>query len=113
MSPKLPLPENKQMTALCRVEPGCLGPDGADHVEGFCLFAQQELASFESGLINWRCVPRSDKSLDEMQYSVQNKILTHEQAARYLAVFEREIDDVEDFFHTILVRLINQYLGRH
>ncbi|WP_409525565.1 hypothetical protein [Nitrincola sp. MINF-07-Sa-05] len=113
MSTKLPLPEDKKLTVVCRVEPGCLGPDGIDHVEGFCVYAQKEIAFYESGLVNWQLVPRHDKSQDEMQYSVRGKVLTHEQASRYLAFFEREIEDVEEYFHTILVRLINQFLGRH
>ena len=31
---------NLQLAVIYRVEPGCLGPEGAAHIEGFCQFAQ-------------------------------------------------------------------------
>ena len=31
----------KKLLVMYRIEPGCLGPQGADYVEEFCVFAKQ------------------------------------------------------------------------
>ncbi|RAU18107.1 hypothetical protein DN062_10020 [Nitrincola tibetensis] len=111
MSITLPLPQDKKITFTCRVEAGCLGPDGQLHVKAFCQHAEKEIAFFDTGVIQWRLVPRHDKSEEEIQYSIASKILTREQAARYFSLLDRDIEDIENFFHGFLVRLINEYLG--
>lgn len=34
---------NVMLLILHRLEPGCLGPDGADHVEQFCQLAEKAI----------------------------------------------------------------------
>ncbi|WP_237158852.1 hypothetical protein [Shewanella khirikhana] len=97
---------------LHRLEPGCLGPDGADHVEQFCQLAEKAIQGLAPEVCQWQLVPRFDKSLPEMSYFLGSKQLTKEQTDRYLEMFSLEIDEFEERFHAKLTQLINQYLAR-
>jgi len=101
-----------QLTLLARLEPGCLGPDGLKHIESFCVLAQKSVQSLAPGVCSWHLVPRYDKTLPELEFSVANKQLSREQADRFLEVFELEIDSLEERFHTKMAQLINQFLAR-
>ena len=111
MKTKLPLPQDKKLTVVFRVEPGCLGPDGKDHIEEFCRYAEKGVESVDSDFVHWEIVPRHDKSLPEMQYKVANKNLTHDQAAKYLEIFEKNLDEFEGHLHEKLALLINGFMG--
>jgi hypothetical protein len=112
MTTNSPLPQERKLSVLFRVEPGCLGPDGKDHVIQFCSFAQNEVTAIDTDFIHWEIVPRFDKALPEMQYTIANKRLSHDKAATYLALFEKSLDEFEEHLHEKLAQLINQYLGR-
>lgn len=112
MTVKLPLPQDKKLTVVFRVEPGCLGPNGADLVEPFCPFAEKALASLDSDFVYWHIVPRTDKSLPEVEYKVGQKKLNHDQAAKYVAVFGKNLDEFEEHFHDQIAVLIDQYMQR-
>ena len=111
MKNNLQLPQDKKITVVIRVEPGCLGPDGSDHIEKYCNAAQIEIESIDSGFVNWEVIPRFDKSLPEIQYKAADKMLTHDQAAKYLELFNRKIDEFEDYANEKLAIQIDQYLG--
>ena len=64
----------RKIAVLCRVEPGCLGPDGRDHIEAFCALAQRAMQHFDVDVGTWILTPRYDKTLEEMQYSVADKL---------------------------------------
>jgi hypothetical protein len=53
MKQSLPLPEGKKLSVTCRVESGCLGPDGANKIVAFCQFAQQEIQFLDSDYVIW------------------------------------------------------------
>lgn len=107
-----PAPQEKnKLTVVLRVEPGCLGPNGKDYVEDFCRFAQEKIQSLDSEFIHWDIVPRHDKTLPEVQYRVSNKTLSHEQAEKYLEVFDRDIDEFEGELQDRLATFIDQFLG--
>ncbi|WP_372871790.1 hypothetical protein [Shewanella sp.] len=97
---------------LHRLEPGCLGPDGLQHVEQFCMLAEKSIQGLAPEVCHWKLVPRIDKALPEMSYFLGNKQLTKEQTDRYLEMFSLEIDEFEEKFHAKLTQLINQYLAR-
>jgi len=107
----LPLSLDRKLTVIIRVEPACLGPNGYDHIEKFCSVTQIKIEPIDSAFINWEIVPRFDKSLPEIQYKVTNKILTHEQAAKYLALFSKRLDAFEGYLNEKLAILIDQHLG--
>ena len=55
-------------------------------------------------------MPRNDKSLPEMQYSLADKRLSHSQAEKYLAMFGQDLDKLDSDFGDTLEALINQYM---
>ncbi|MGX5172470.1 hypothetical protein ACUR5C_00415 [Aliikangiella sp. IMCC44653] len=108
----LPLPPDKKLNVIYRLEPGCMGPDGIDSIEQFCNFAQQEVAGLDADFVHWEILPRFDKSLDEMEYRVAQKRLTHDQAAVYLNLFSKQLDEFEEHLHERIGELIEAFLGR-
>ena len=106
------LQQDKKLTITMRLEPGCLGPDGTEHIEGFCRVAQERLGGVDTAFVHWSFVPRHDKSLPEMQYDVAGKRLSKPMARRYLELFGREFDEFEAQLHDQIAGLIEQYLGR-
>jgi hypothetical protein len=109
MKTKLPLPLDQKLHVLCRVEPGCLGPKGVDHIEEFCAFAEKELESIDSDFVHWEIVPRHNKKEAEMQYKVNNKNLSHDKAANYLELFKKDLDEFEEHLHEKLSYLVDHY----
>jgi hypothetical protein len=107
------LPHEQKLTIVFRVEPGCLGPEGAGHVADFCLAAQKDIAAIDASFIHWELTPRDDKTLAEMQYKLGNKTLTPVQAKKYLALFHRDIDELEMRLNEMLTHCIDQYLGHN
>jgi len=105
------LPQDKKLTVLFRVESGCLGPTGEEHIEDFCLFAEKELKVVDANYMNWMITPRHDKSEPEIEYKVNNKNLSHDKAAKYLGIFDKNLDDVEERLHDKLSILIDQHLS--
>lgn len=112
MNITLPVAGDQKLVVEFRVEPGCLGPQGHEHVEGFCRFAQRELAAVDAGFIHWELTARHDKSLPEIQYKINNKSMTRDKAAKYLAVFEKSLDEFENDLEDKIINLVEQYLGR-
>ena len=110
MSIDLPLPQDKKLTVIFRLEPGCLGPDGSDHIEAFCGVAQRQIATMDADFVHWVLIPRFDKSLAEMQYKVSDKNLSHEQAVKYLSMFDKELDEFEEHLHDRVAHMIDEYL---
>ncbi|RJG40283.1 hypothetical protein [Motilimonas pumila] len=106
------LPDDKKLIVICRVEPGCLGPQGVDYIEDFCLYAEQSLLSVDSAYIRWRIIPRYDKSLPETQYMVADRKLSPEQGHKYMSMFDKNLEDFEEHLHEKLSELIDQHLGR-
>lgn len=107
------LPEEKKLMVIVRVEPGCLGPDGAEHVEGFCVQAAPELSQIDRHFTSWKIVPRNDRSLPEFEYQVNSKILSSDKTDRYLSMFDRTLEEFENDLNSYLVTMIEDYLDHH
>jgi hypothetical protein len=107
----LPLSADKKLSIIFRVEPGCLGPQGSAHVSGFCDFAQQECHSLESDYIDWNIVPRNDKSLPEIEFALAGKKISSSQAEKYLILFDKKLDAVEEHLGDRLETLIVRFLS--
>lgn len=106
------IPENKKMTVIFRMEPGSLGPDGAQYINEFCDFAQMQLQACSAPYIRWSIVPRLDKTLAEMEFQLASKKLTSAKATQYFAVFGDNLAHFEDQLEDNLESIINQYFGR-
>jgi hypothetical protein len=109
MSSVITLSVEQKLTLTYRVEPGCLGPTGADRIEGFCAYAQSQMQSIDADCIHWNITPRFDKSLPEMAYQVLGKRMTQQQAEKYLAHFGKRLDDLEGHLTDKLAELIATY----
>lgn len=111
MNNSLPLQEDRKLAVTYRVEAGCLGPDGKNHIDEFCRYSQSKLQSLESDYIALNVVHRKDKLLPEMHYEVLGKIISHQQAEKYLAAFGKNLDDFECHLSDKLATLIDQFMG--
>lgn len=111
MNIPLPLAQEKKLTVVSRIEPGCLGPDGIEHIDEFCTTAQQAFDGIDADFIQWQLSPRHNKNLPEMQYKLMNRLLSHDKADKYLQLFDKSLDEFETHLHEKLAELIDDYLG--
>lgn len=107
------LPVNKKLNVIYRVEPGCLGPEGKDHIFEFCRFAQQQLTTSDLNFVVINIIPRNDKALPEMQYSLIGKNMNENQANKYLTVLGKSLCEFEEPLCEKLTHLINEFMGYH
>lgn len=111
MNVSLPLSKEKKLMVVFRIEPGCLGPKGHDHIKDFCHSAQKEVEEIDADFVHWELVPRNSKSQPEMQYQINHRDLSHDKAARYLQAFGKSLNEFEEHLHNKLTLLIDLYLG--
>ncbi|WP_404343423.1 hypothetical protein [Pseudoalteromonas mariniglutinosa] len=102
--------EDKKLQLLYRVEPGCLGPTGSDHIENFCQFAQQRIVN--PFYASYQFTPRYDKQKAERQYSINGRKLSESQATAYLAYFKVTLADFEEQLDELLTEVIDLYFER-
>ena len=107
-----PLSNNKKLTVLFRVEPGCLGPDGKNLVEEFCTFAATQTDFVDTDYTHMEIVPRFDKARPEIEYAIADKKLSHDKAEKYLAVFKQNLDEFEMSLFEGITVVINKFFDR-
>lgn len=98
------------LNVLFRIEPGCLGPSGKEHVEAFCSFVDDALNA--PAFAAYTIVPRYDKSLPEWEYSVRGKRLGDEQVNTLLERFGTNTGDFETHFEDALTDAIDRFFSR-
>jgi hypothetical protein len=101
-----------KLVILCRLEPGCLGPDGVDHINTFCRVAERALVTLNADVCHWLLAPRVDKSLIEIQYSLAGKVLSRDKAIKFIGSYDQDLNVIEERFEDKLTQLINQYIAR-
>jgi len=99
-------------TVICRIEPGCLGPEGHSHIDDFCDFLKNNVAFKEHNIAQWEFLPRDSISAPEIQYKIVDKNLSHSMAERYLSAIDNNIDKFEDDLNNKLVTLVEEYFDR-
>ncbi|MDO2947505.1 hypothetical protein [Aeromonas simiae] len=104
----MPLPK---LTLLFRIEPGCLGPDGPQHIAPFCTLAMQLFPRLEPDRVQWQIVPRHDKRLDELEFHLASRRLSEEQASQYLAQTGVSLPQLRERIDETLARLVERYLA--
>ena len=102
--------DDKKIQLLYRVEPGCLGPQGMEYIEGFCNYANQQISSPYYAL--YQFTARLDKSKAERQYSINGRLLSQQHAQVYLARFDTCIDEFEEQLDELLTQAIDRFLER-
>lgn len=106
------LPLYKKLLIFYRIEPGCLGPQGVDYVDEFCVFAKQKLKNKHRNFLRWTIKPRYDKSLPELEFQINNKKITHDKAADYLAKLNIQLDEFEEELDEELAQLVDTFFER-
>ena len=101
-----------KITVICRVEPGCLGPDGVNHVEAFCKLGQKEFDAIDPESIDWEIVPRFDKTKPEIQYQLKGRYLNEQQSELYLKALGKDPEAFEEALFKQLTLSVNHYFGR-
>ena len=99
----------KKLTIQIRVEPGCLGPDGKEHIETFCVAAAKIFEAVEPELVSWVLIPRYDKKLPAQEFFLNDLKLSEEQASLFLRRFGRELGEVQDQLDSVLAQLVERY----
>lgn len=112
MAIQRPLSASQKLQVIFRLEAGCLGPNGADLINDFCHYAQLKIGELDADFIIWKLIPRDDKSLPEMQYKLNSKILPADKTQRFLAIFNRDLHSFEDKVHNLVADLIDDYLNQ-
>ena len=99
----------QKLVVECRIEAGCLGPSGADHVVDFCEFANSRFSIGDDDHLSWQVVPRDNAEQAEVQYMLAGKKLSMSQAIKYLSMIGIERNELEAQIDERLVTLIEQY----
>ncbi|SFC29199.1 hypothetical protein [Pseudoalteromonas denitrificans] len=104
------LPAEKKLSVLFRLEPGCLGPEGAELIEGFCNFANSNIN--ELPYASYQFVPRFDKNLPEWEYKINSRNLNNDRVSSYLAIFGQVKNQFEESLEEQVTEYIEIYLDR-
>ena len=104
--------DENRLTIVFRLEPGCLGPDGKQYIEEFCVLVQHAFAKKTIGIVNWEIIPRYDKLLPETEYRLGERGFSRDKALRYLGACGKDLDTLESQLNLALPRMIEQYLAR-
>lgn len=102
--------DEKKIRLMYRVEPGCLGPEGVNHIEDFCRYANKHIKS--PYYAQFLFLPRHDKQKAERQYSVKNRNLSQAQAKVYFEHIDIEIEEFEEQLDELLSKTIDIYFKR-
>ncbi|MEH6397180.1 hypothetical protein [Pseudoalteromonas sp.] len=102
--------DDKKIQLLYRVEPGCLGPTGAQTIERFCIYADQQLVA--PYFAHYHFTPRFDKSKAEREYSINARLLSEQQVQTYLTHFKTTKDEFEEQLDELLTQAIDSFLER-
>lgn len=94
------------------VEAGCLGAQGIQKIDGFCAFLTQKLNPSFPSFCSWDIRPKVDIHQRHIQYTLNKKKLTIDQATRYLDAHDHNIKTFEDKIDDFVIDLIEEYLGR-
>ncbi|MCF6441280.1 hypothetical protein L1077_17735 [Pseudoalteromonas luteoviolacea] len=91
-----------------RLEPGCMGPQGKDHIEAFCK--KENASPWQNQFATVSVVPRYDKTLPEWEYRVKNKLLSTEQADKFISMHDMTKPDLEDDIESHMAEEIDAYM---
>lgn len=91
-----------------RLEPGCLGPTGADYIDDFCRLINQ--VEFTYPFVTLEVVPRNDKTLPEWEYLLNGKLISEDQAERVLSVNDFNLDGMEEKVEEFITLKVEKFM---
>ena len=109
MQSNLPLPQEKKLFVIYRLEPVCLGSVGYKKINQFCAHITKNVLPIDSGFIKWTVLPRLKAKEREIEFRMGGKLLKKHQVVRYLAVFDRDYDLFEDTINQSIMEQIDHY----
>ena len=112
MNTVVSIPEEKKLLLIYRVEPGCLGPDGISYIKDFCKHAGDTFTNHHSNYVVYQFIPRYDKFLAEMEFSINNQRLSEKKASQYMSLFAQTLEGFEEDLQNQLTSLIDMFFGR-
>ena len=98
-----------RLTIQIRLEPGCLGPDGKQHIDTFCAADNRILAAIEPRRVHWVLLPRHDKQLAEQASFLDGRPLSETQATLLLQRMGLTLDPLLEQSDAVLSQLIERY----
>jgi len=107
------VPEHLRLNITLRIEAGCLGPKGDSLLDDFCKVAQKQFDNIRPHFINWKVLPRRDKSLPEIQFQIEQRNLNRHQTNSYLKSFDEDVDKFEDYISEVIAFSVNVFLMDH
>ena len=92
-----------------RLEPGCLGPTGLDYIEDFCTLVNK--VQFSLPFAKLTVIPRYDKTLPEWEFLLNSKLISEQQAGRFLSVHEYTVMDIEVETEQFITVKVEQFIS--
>lgn len=102
---------DRVLTLIYRVEPGCLGPEGIKYVEDFCNYSNGTMALLGQGVIQFFFTPRYDKSRPEIEYRLLSKAVKQEQLETYFLRLGATQDEFEGTLGEKIAEMIEQFMN--
>jgi hypothetical protein len=112
MNTVVSIPAEKKLLLTYRVEPGCLGPDGMSYINDFCKHAGDAFINHHSNYVVYQFIPRYEKSLAEMEFSINNQRLSEKKAGQYMSLFAQTLEGFEEDLQNQLTSLIEMFFDR-
>ena len=103
------IPESQKLHMLFRVEPGCMGPAGIDHINEFVDYANENIKRLNKPYVVWQIEARTNKKLPEIEYRVANKLLKEPQVEKYLSLFGSSVDTFEDEVNEHIALMVDEF----
>lgn len=103
----------QKLTLYMRIDPTALGPEAQNRVADFKAFAEPLLnQKFDEHI---RVVLKIRQLPDEppCEYFAVKKMLTEDQADKYSAIFEQELDVIEGAVEEEMSQLMDQFIAEH
>jgi hypothetical protein len=99
---------NIKLMIRFRLEPGCLGPTGADYVEDFCRLINK--VDFSYPFVALNITPRYDKSLPEWEFLLNDKLISENQAERVLELHNFTVESIEEAVDEFITLKVEQFM---
>jgi hypothetical protein len=111
MKCNLPIPNDKKLMVIYRLESDCLGQVGNKQIHEFCHYVTKSVKPVDSDFVVWLLLPRLTPNEHEIEYRVDGKLMTYEQVVKYLAVFNREYSIFEESLNEAVLKQIDRYFS--
>ncbi|PHS20566.1 MAG: hypothetical protein COA86_01050 [Kangiella sp.] len=111
MKSNLPIPQDKKLLVIYRLEPECLGTIGHKQINYFCAHITKRILPVDSDFVKWTVLPRLAATEKEVEFRLNGKLLQLPQVVRYLTVFNRDYDAFLDSINNAVLKQVDHYFN--